>query len=72
MNKQMELFKCWQYEEDNATVMAKCPECERRMIIHLYTYENPYKFCPYCGQKLEEGALKKARRKVYALPHDMQ
>lgn len=65
MPEQMEMFKFWQYEEDNGHVMCKCPECGGRMIIHIYTYKNPYHFCPYCGTPLEEGGLEKAYKRIY-------
>ena len=70
MNGQMTLFeigleKSWKYEEDTGTVMAKCPECEGRMIINFYQYHNPYKYCPYCGIRLMEGPIERKRREVY-------
>lgn len=65
MKGQLSLFKTWLYEEDTGMVMAKCPECEGRMTIHYYWYKNPYHFCPYCGEKLEEGNIKKKLKKVY-------
>ena len=49
--RQMRSFGEWIYELDNGTRMCKCPECGRRMMIGLYRYSNPYKFCPYCGRK---------------------
>lgn len=57
--------KSWQYDEDNGTVMCRCPECEGRMIIHRYQYINPYHYCPYCGIKLAEGRLINKRCEVY-------
>ena len=55
----------WLYEEDNFTLMCKCPACEKRMIIHAYQYHNPYNYCPYCGRRLFEGDITKARKRVY-------
>lgn len=57
--------KSWQYDEDNATLMCRCPECEGRMIIYLWTYWNPYKYCPYCGIRLQEGSFAKKYCQVY-------
>ena len=53
MTGQIELFKFWEYEEDSGTMMAKCPECGKRMPIYRWDYGNFYKFCPYCGTKVE-------------------
>lgn len=55
----------WKYEEDTGSVMAKCPICDGRMLIHIYQYQNPYHFCPYCGIKLGEGNIKAARKRTY-------
>lgn len=57
----------WQYDEDNGMVMCRCPECGGRLIIHYYTYENPYHFCPYCGVRLQENerGIVSRRSKVY-------
>lgn len=57
----------WQYDEDNAMVMCRCPECGGRLIIHYYTYENPYHFCPYCGVRLQENerGIVSKRSEVY-------
>lgn len=38
----------WQYDEDNENVMCRCPICEGRLLIGVYTY------CPACGAKMEE------------------
>ena len=62
---QLSFIKNWKYAEDNATLMAECPECERRMVIHCYAYGNPYHYCPYCGQKLEEGNVMSAGSRIY-------
>ena len=49
--KQMQSASEWLYEIDNGTRMCKCPDCGGRMLLGVYTYWNPYKFCPYCGRK---------------------
>lgn len=60
-------FREWQYDEDNSHVMCRCPVCGGRLLIGLYTYANPYKYCPYCGEKLAEGAITAKRKEVYRL-----
>lgn len=57
----------WQYDEDNAMVMCRCPECGGRLMIGPYTYENPYHFCPYCGVRLQENerGIVSRRSEVY-------
>jgi hypothetical protein len=63
MDKQMTLddfgisTKTWEYDEDCGSIMCRCPDCGGRMSIGIYTYWNPYKYCPYCGMELAEGAL---------------
>lgn len=57
--------KSWEYDEDNGHVMCRCPECEGRLLIGVYTYVNPYHYCPYCGIKLAEGRLVAKRCEVY-------
>ena len=57
--------KSWLYYEDNATLMCRCPECEGRMVIYLWTYWNPYKYCPYCGIRLQEGNFVKRYCRIY-------
>ena len=59
--------EAWQYDEDNGHVMCRCPDCGGRLLIGLYQYINVYRFCPYCGQRLEEGALTSKRKQVYRL-----
>ncbi len=48
----------------------KCPTCEGRMPIHIYAYANPYHYCPYCGEKLEEGAVMKWGQRLYGWKED--
>lgn len=56
---------CWKYSTDEGSLMAVCPKCEGRMLIGPYRYENPYSYCPYCGEKLENGDLESASKKIY-------
>ena len=60
-------MKEWEYDEDTGHVMCRCPVCSGRMSISLYTYRNPYKFCPYCGEVLAEGKITAKRKAVYQL-----
>lgn len=60
-----DFFDEWEYDEDTGSVMCRCPKCGGRMIIGLYVYSNPYKFCPYCGRPLTEGKIKEKRAAVY-------
>ena len=62
--------KEWEYDEDTGMVMCRCPVCEGRLTIHLYTYRNPYKYCQYCGERLAEGRLKEKRKAVYRLEQE--
>lgn len=55
----------WQYDEDTGGVMCRCPNCGGRLGIHVYLYRNPYKYCPYCGDRLNEGNITAKRREVY-------
>ena len=65
MEGQINLFEEWLYEEDSGNMMAKCPKCEGRMPIYPWTYHNPYRFCPYCGQRLYEGKVMQAGKRIY-------
>ena len=47
--------KVWLYDEDTGHMMCRCPDCGGRMTIGIWTYWNSYKYCPYCGVRLEEG-----------------
>ncbi len=55
----------WKYDEDNGCMMCRCPSCEGRMNIHLWTYWNPYKYCPYCGIRLQEGKFVNRYCQIY-------
>lgn len=57
---QMVLFQEWQYDIDNGGVLARCPQCGKRMVMNYYATHNPYQYCPYCGIALEEGNYKRA------------
>lgn len=48
--KRMQKGGDWIWEIDNGSRMVKCPDCEGRLRIGPYIYENPYRFCPYCGR----------------------
>lgn len=61
--KQMTFFRFWEYDIDTGTVMARCPECSRRIPMGVYAPHNPYKYCPYCGIALEEGKYKQAKER---------
>lgn len=59
--------KAWEYDEDNGSVMCRCPDCGWRLMIGLYTYLNPYRYCPHCGTQLLEGKIMQKRLSVYRL-----
>lgn len=58
-------MKSWLYDEDNGAVMCRCPDCGGRMTIGFYNYWNPYRYCPYCGVKLQEGGIVPKLIQVY-------
>lgn len=60
----------WQYDKDNGSVMCRCPDCGGRLLIGLYQYHNPYKYCPYCGISLAEGPIRSKRKQVYQLEEE--
>lgn len=66
MEKQIPV-KTWEYDEDTAHVMCRCPECGGRLLIGIYQYINPYRCCPYCCLALGEGNLTAKRKEVYNL-----
>ena len=57
--------KAWEYDEDNGSVLCRCPVCGGRMVIGCYAYWNPYHFCPYCGRKLNEGRFVDRMVQIY-------
>lgn len=57
--------KAWEYDEDNGCMLCRCPECGGRMVIHLWHYWNNYKYCPYCGIRLQEGNFVKRYCQIY-------
>ena len=60
-------MKEWLYDEDTGCVMCRCPDCGGRLLISLYSYWNPYRYCPYCGERLMEGQITAKRVQVYNL-----
>ena len=54
----------WQYDEDTGTVMCRCPQCGGRLIISYYQYNNPYRYCPFCGEALSEGKIAAKRQDI--------
>lgn len=66
MKDQIKLINEWEYDEDTGNLMCRCPECGGRMPIYLWTYVNPYHYCPYCGEKLEEGRFCEKYKQVYS------
>lgn len=65
MKGQLSLFREWQYDEDNASMMCRCPECGGRLLIGAYSYCNRYNYCPYCGVALLQGAIGAAGKRIY-------
>lgn len=57
--------KAWQYDEDNGHMMCRCPDCDGRMPMYLWHYWNNYKFCPYCGVRLQEGNFVRRYCQIY-------
>lgn len=55
----------WLYDKDNDHMMCRCPDCGGRLLVGFYDYENPFKFCPYCGLELGQGQIEKARKRIY-------
>jgi DNA-directed RNA polymerase subunit RPC12/RpoP len=57
--------KAWEYDEDTGYMLCRCPECGGRMVMHLWHYWNNYKYCPYCGIRLQEGNFVKRYCQIY-------
>ena len=55
----------WEYDEDVGSMMCRCPKCGGRLSIGLWTYWNPYHFCPYCGISLGEGNFVRRFCQIY-------
>lgn len=62
--------KAWKYDEDTGNMMCRCPECECRMPIYKWTYWNPYRYCPYCGVRLQEGDFVKRYCQIYEVDEE--
>lgn len=57
--------RSWLYDEDNGSVLCRCPVCGGRMLLSCYAYWNPYHYCPYCGEHLSEGRFVDKMVEVY-------
>lgn len=62
--------KAWEYDEDTGSMLCRCPECEGRLLIGLYSYWNPYRYCPYCGERLQEGKFAEPYCRIYGLSRE--
>lgn len=65
MTEQYEQQKEWKYDKDNDYMLCRCPHCEGRLLIGMYQYFNPYRFCPYCGKRLAQGNIWGAGMRIY-------
>lgn len=63
--REQEQKKAWEYEQETGHLMCKCPECRCRLFIGKYAISNPYRFCPYCGEKLDKGDFERKRKEIY-------
>lgn len=50
--KQMRKEGRWKWEIDNGNRVIRCPDCGGGLSFGAYFYENPYNFCPYCGNRM--------------------
>lgn len=64
------MTQSWQYDCDTGMVLCRCPDCGGRLVIGLFVYVNPYRYCPYCGIQLHEGKITAARKAVYGLEQE--
>ena len=53
--RQMREESLWNWELDNGQRICRCPECGRGNLIGVYHYHNPYRYCPWCGEKMYLG-----------------
>ena len=53
----------WVEDEDVCGVpIFRCSNCDERFVLEEGTpFDNCYFYCPYCGAKMDEKALKKER-----------
>ena len=53
----------WVEDEDVCGVpIFRCSNCDERFVLEEGTpFDNCYFYCPYCGAKMDEQALKKER-----------
>lgn len=50
--KRMQAEGLWKWEIDNGNRVIRCSKCDRGMAFGYYFYTNPYRFCPYCGERM--------------------
>lgn len=50
--KRMQAEGRWKWEIDNGHRVIRCPKCGGGMVFGYYFYENPYRYCPYCGEPM--------------------
>ena len=53
--KRMQNEGRWQWEIDTGCRIIRCPDCGGGMRFGMYRYENPFRFCPYCGHQMIQG-----------------
>lgn len=57
--------KAWEYDEDTGHMFCRCPDCGGRLSIGIWHYWNSYKYCHYCGIRLQEGDYVKRYCQIY-------
>ena len=53
--RKMQAESRWNWEIDNGQRICRCPECGRGNLIGVWQYSNPYRYCPWCGEKMYLG-----------------
>ena len=53
--KAMQEESKWVWSPDNGNRRITCPYCQFSMAFGAYRYDNPYNYCPGCGEKLKAG-----------------
>jgi len=53
--KAMQEESNWKWELDNGCRRIRCPKCDFALTFGAWRYENPFNFCPGCGEKLKLG-----------------